>query len=76
MLLTHFIGVLLAPAAVSAAAFPWAMPEPTIFAPAADSWSPAPTPAPYFPGFELFKRQTLETDNTCGFLSGSSGMYT
>jgi hypothetical protein len=69
---THAICVMLAPAMAYAAAFPWALPEPTIYIPAADSWSPAPTPAPQLLGFGLPKRQALERDNTCGFVSGSS----
>ncbi|KAH7068644.1 hypothetical protein FB567DRAFT_247386 [Paraphoma chrysanthemicola] len=73
MLLTRIFCVLLAPTSISAAAFPWAIPEPTVFAAAAaDNWSPAPTPAPQFRGFELFKRQATEGDNTCAFISGAS----
>jgi hypothetical protein len=72
MMLTQAICVLVAPAAAYAAAFPWALPEPTIFAPAPDNWSPAPTAAPQLPGFSPFKRQSTPGDNTCGFVSGSS----
>jgi hypothetical protein len=72
MMFTQAICVLIAPAAVYAAAFPWALPEPTIFAPAPDNWSPAPTAAPQLSAFLLFKRQTNSGDNTCGFVSGSS----
>lgn len=65
---------LLAPAVAHAAAFR-AIPEPTLFAPALDVWSPAPTEAPQFPGFELFKRQEAVGNNTCGFVSGSSRTF-
>jgi len=58
----------LAPAVVSAMAFPWAGPEPTLVMPAADNWSPAPTEAPEANLMEMFKRAT--GDNTCGYVSG------
>jgi hypothetical protein len=74
-MLSYAFYVLLAPTFAYAAAFPWALPEPTVFAPAPDNWSPAPTPAAQLPGFELFRRQTLEGDNTCGFVSGLSRVY-
>jgi len=78
MMFTHTVCVLLAPAFAYAAAFQWALSEPTVVAPAPDKWSPAPTPAPHIPGFELFRRQTQEGSggHTCGFVSGLSGMYT
>ncbi|KAH8725155.1 hypothetical protein GQ44DRAFT_739933 [Phaeosphaeriaceae sp. PMI808] len=69
MMFPHAICVLFAPAVVRAAAFPWALPEPTVFMAVADNWSPAPTPAPRLGELKLFRRQQ-ETDNTCGFLSG------
>lgn len=60
----------LAPAVVSAMAFPWAGPEPTLVTPAADNWSPAPTEAPEVNLMEMFKRAA--GDNTCGYISGIS----
>ena len=60
----------LAPAVVSAMAFPWAGPEPTLVIPAADNWSPAPTKAPEANLMEMFKRAA--GDNTCGYISGIS----
>lgn len=71
MMFTYSLYTFLAPAVVHAAAFPWALPEPTLFVPAIDSWSPAPTKAPELPSFELFRRQEAGA-NTCGFLSGIS----
>lgn len=72
---TLTISALLAPAGAYAAAFDWALPEPTLFAPEADNWSPAPTAAPHFPGIEVFRRQVGEGNNTCAFISGSSRKY-
>ncbi|KAF1845509.1 uncharacterized protein K460DRAFT_355323 [Cucurbitaria berberidis CBS 394.84] len=72
MTVVHFLCAVLAPALARAAAFPWALPEPTVFVPAVDAWSPAPTEAPHLSGLDLFRRQQSETDNTCGFVSGSS----
>jgi hypothetical protein len=74
MMFSYTLCVLLAPAAAHAAAFPWALPEATKIAPTPDNWSPAPTAAPQlrFPGSELFRRQTAQGGNTCGFVSGSS----
>ncbi|CAO2655994.1 Nn.00g047970.m01.CDS01 [Neocucurbitaria sp. VM-36] len=73
MTISHIFGVLLAPTLAMAAAFPWALPQPTIFVPAVDVWSPAPTQAPQPRNFELFRRQDeSEADNTCGFVSGLS----
>ncbi|KAH7396515.1 hypothetical protein DE146DRAFT_40020 [Phaeosphaeria sp. MPI-PUGE-AT-0046c] len=72
MMFAHTLCVLLAPAAAFAAAFPWALPEPTIVAPAPDNWSPAPTAAAQLPGYELFRRQATGSGNTCGYVSGSS----
>jgi hypothetical protein len=63
----YSICAFLAPALAAGAAFPWAMPEPTFVVPAADNWSPAPTPAPQFGAIELFKRAA--DDNTCGYIS-------
>jgi len=60
----------LAPAVVSAMAFPWAGPEPTLVMPTADNWSPAPTEAPEVNLMEMFKRAA--GDNTCGYISGIS----
>lgn len=74
MMLSHAICVLLAPAVTYGAAFSWALPEPTAFAPAVDTWSPAPTAAAQLPGFELFRRQAQEGNNTCAFVSGSMRM--
>jgi hypothetical protein len=73
MMLHHAACMLLAPAVAHAAAL-WALPEPTRHAPAPDNWSPAPTAAAQLLGFELFRRQT-DTGNTCGFISGSSRIY-
>ncbi|KAF2733457.1 hypothetical protein EJ04DRAFT_272775 [Polyplosphaeria fusca] len=71
-MLQYSICAFLAPALVSAAAFPWAGPEPTFVIPAGDEWTPAPTEAPeYMGGIELFKRQTIG-DDTCGYISGES----
>ncbi|KAF2812634.1 uncharacterized protein BDZ99DRAFT_497006 [Mytilinidion resinicola] len=61
----------LAPAMVSAMAFPWAGPEPTLVMPEGDNWSPAPTKAPELGLLELFKKRAAG-DNTCGYISGSS----
>ncbi|OCK80369.1 hypothetical protein K432DRAFT_393088 [Lepidopterella palustris CBS 459.81] len=64
----------LAPALVSAMAFPWAGPEPTLIIPAGDNWSPAPTKGPEMGEMgllELFKRQSIG-DNTCGYINGIS----
>ncbi|KAH7346029.1 hypothetical protein BKA66DRAFT_478375 [Pyrenochaeta sp. MPI-SDFR-AT-0127] len=72
MMLTYSMCAFVAPAIVYAAAFPWTMPEPTLFAPAADNWSPAPTEAPLLPGLGLFRRQEGADGKTCGFLSGIS----
>ncbi|KAF2849929.1 hypothetical protein T440DRAFT_532924 [Plenodomus tracheiphilus IPT5] len=63
---------LLAPVVVSAAAFPWSLPEPTAYIAAIDTWGPAPTAAPQLPGFELFRRQDDSGDKICAFLSGLS----
>ena len=60
----------LAPAVVSAMAFPWAGPEPTLVMPDADNWSPAPTAAPEANLMEMFKRDA--GDNTCGYVNGIS----
>ncbi|OCL07128.1 hypothetical protein AOQ84DRAFT_355122 [Glonium stellatum] len=60
----------LAPAVVSAMAFPWAGPEPTLTMPEADGWSPAPTMAPEANIMEMFKRSA--GDNTCGYINGIS----
>jgi hypothetical protein len=73
MTFTYAFCVLLAPAIAYAAAFPWSLPDPTAHA-VPDNWSPAPTPAAQLPSFELFRRQTSEGDNTCGFVVGSSRM--
>ncbi|KAF2864619.1 hypothetical protein BDV95DRAFT_294274, partial [Massariosphaeria phaeospora] len=59
----------LAPAVASAAAFSAPTPLATLFAPAVDSWSPAPTPAPRFGAMEMFRREV--GDNTCGFIGGN-----
>lgn len=67
---TYAICAFLAPALASAAAFPWAIPEPTLAIPAIDSWSPAPTPPPRVGAIELFRRAD---DTVCGWISGSSG---
>lgn len=72
---TIFMCAVLAPAVAHAAAFPWSLPEPTIFIAAIDAWSPAPTAAPLLSGFNLFKRQDSEGGNTCGFVSGLQGTY-
>ncbi|KAF2116238.1 hypothetical protein BDV96DRAFT_46397 [Lophiotrema nucula] len=73
-MLQYTICAFLAPALVSAvafpAAFPWAAPEPTFVIPAEDNWSPAPTRAPDMGALELFKRDA--GDNTCGYISGVS----
>lgn len=64
---------ILASALVSAATLH--MPEPTQrFAVAADNWTPAPTAAPQF---HILGRVALQAneDNTCGYVSGSSGTY-
>ncbi|KAF2267546.1 hypothetical protein CC78DRAFT_530655 [Lojkania enalia] len=67
-MLQYSICAFLAPAAVSAFAFPWAGPEPTFVVPVEDNWSPAPTEGPRVGGaIELFKR---EDDNTCGYING------
>ncbi|EAT86209.1 hypothetical protein HBI56_098420 [Parastagonospora nodorum] len=71
MMLTYTFCVLLAPVIVYGAAFPWALPVPTLFAPAIDSWSPAPTAAARLPNSEVFRRDTPQGDNTCAFVSGS-----
>ncbi|KAI8935276.1 hypothetical protein NX059_007864 [Plenodomus lindquistii] len=72
MKFTHLLCALLAPVVVSAAAFGWSLPEPTVDIPRVDKWSPAPTAAPQSPGFELFRRQHGSGDRTCAFLSGLS----
>lgn len=69
-MLQYSICAFLAPALVSAAAFPWAGPEPTLLIPEPDAWSPAPTEAPEIGAIELFKR--APEDNTCGFISGNA----
>lgn len=61
---------LFAPSLAAAAAFPWAIPEPTFAVPALDESSPAPTPAPGLGGLELFRR--VAPDAICGYLSGIS----
>ncbi|KAH7135921.1 hypothetical protein B0J11DRAFT_174598 [Dendryphion nanum] len=61
----YSICAFLAPALVSAAAFPWPGPEPTFIIPEADNWSPAPTAAPNVGHGALFKRAG---ENTCGFV--------
>ncbi|KAF2798474.1 hypothetical protein K505DRAFT_371688 [Melanomma pulvis-pyrius CBS 109.77] len=66
-MLQYSICAFLAPALASAAAFPWALPEPTFVIPAADDWSPAPTAAPGLGAIELFRRAA--GDNTCGYIS-------
>jgi hypothetical protein len=63
---------LLAPGLAAAAAFPWALPEPTFVIPAIDSWSPAPTQAPAVGGVELLAR--APAPEVCGYLSGISSM--
>jgi len=69
----YSICAFLAPAI--AMAMPWAGPEPTLFVPEIDGWSPAPTPPPQAGLFEFFKRQEeIPGDNTCGYASGSSSM--
>jgi len=60
----------LAPAMVSAMAFPWAGPEPTLVMPEGDNWSPVPTKGPEIGLLELFKRAA--GDNTCGYVNGIS----
>ncbi|PVH98996.1 hypothetical protein DM02DRAFT_22594 [Periconia macrospinosa] len=69
-MLIHAFCAVIAPAFASAAAYPWALPEPTLAIPAVDGWSPAPTAAPKVGGFELFPR--AEGDTVCGFISGLS----
>lgn len=68
----YSICAFLAPAVASAMAMPWAGPEPTMYVPDIDGWSPAPTPAPEAPFLEILKRQDVPGDNTCGYLSASS----
>jgi hypothetical protein len=70
----YVICAILAPtlAFAEAAAFPWTLPGPTHFAPAIDHWSPAPTAAPRFGNAALFAREA--SDNTCGYVSGLTGM--
>ena len=63
----YSICAFLAPAFAAGAAFPWALPEPTFVIPAADNWSPAPTPGPEFGAIELFRRAA--DGNTCGYVS-------
>lgn len=70
-MLEYAICALLAPALASAAAFPWALPEPTFHVPEIDNWSPAPTKAPNAGEFELFKRAD-EEKGICGYISGIS----
>lgn len=73
-MLQYSICAFLAPALVSAAAFPWAGPEPTFVIAKGDGWSPAPTQAPelgMMGAMELFKRETIG-DDTCGYVSGES----
>ena len=65
-MLQYSICAFLAPALVSAAAFPWAGPEPTLVVPEIDHWSPAPTEGPKLGKMELFRR---DDDNTCGYIS-------
>lgn len=65
-MLQYSICAFLAPALVSAAAFPWAGPEPTLVVPEIDHWSPAPTDGPKLGKMELFRRAD---DNTCGYIS-------
>ncbi|CAI6319898.1 unnamed protein product [Periconia digitata] len=69
-MLIHALCALIAPALASAAAFPWALPGPTLAIPAVDGWSPAPTAAPKVGGLELFRRG--EGDTVCGFVAGIS----
>ncbi|KAF2465482.1 uncharacterized protein BDR25DRAFT_396181 [Lindgomyces ingoldianus] len=66
----YSICAFLAPAVVSAMAFPWAGPEPTLIMPEEDRWSPRTTPAPKMELMELFKRAA--GDNTCGYISGDA----
>ncbi|KAF2690151.1 hypothetical protein K458DRAFT_399527 [Lentithecium fluviatile CBS 122367] len=61
---------LLVPSLVAAAAFPWAIPEPTFVTPAFDNWSPVPTQAPVVGSLELFGRAAA--NEICGYLSGIS----
>jgi hypothetical protein len=63
---------LVAPSLASAAAFPWALPEPTFVVPEIDAWSPAPTQAPGVGGLELFRR--APEGEVCGYLSGISSV--
>ena len=70
-MLQYSICAFLAPALVSAAAFAWTGPEPTLVVPEQDTWSPAVTDAPELGLIELFKR---DEDNTCGFVSGDPCM--
>lgn len=61
---------LVAPSLAAAAAFPWALPEPTFVVPELDAWSPAPTQAPDVGGLELLRR--APQNEVCGYLSGIS----
>jgi hypothetical protein len=72
-MLQYSICAFLAPAFVSAAAFPWAGPQATLAVPERDSWNPVVTAAPEIGSLELFKKRDDE-DNTCGFLSGDPCM--
>jgi hypothetical protein len=70
----------LAPAMVSAMAFPWAGPEPTLMAAMAEhdilGRSPAPTKAPELGLKELFQLAKRAGDNTCGYISGVESLST
>ncbi|KAF2642837.1 hypothetical protein P280DRAFT_468146 [Massarina eburnea CBS 473.64] len=70
-MLSHALCAFIAPALAAAAAFPWALPEPTFAIPEIDSWSPAPTKAPNAGGFDLFRRAD-QIDTLCGYLSAIS----
>ncbi|KAF2271608.1 uncharacterized protein EI97DRAFT_462658 [Westerdykella ornata] len=63
----YSICAFLAPALVSAAAFPWAGPDPTLVIPEPDNWTPAPTEGPRMGAMELVRRAD---DSTCGYISG------
>lgn len=69
VMLQYTICAFLAPALVSAAAFPWAGPEPTLIVPERDNWSPKTTEAPGLGALELLKR---DDGNTCGYISGDA----
>lgn len=64
--------------AVLAPAFVFAVPgpQPTVkmeIDPAVMGWSPAPTQGPMMGAMEMFRKRD-GGDNTCGYISGSSGM--